>query len=130
MCTITNLRQANCETCWQPADPEVIWTLTPALDDFSISISMLVLWCAESASGASDLTSQMLSFLFYLSFIYAEPYIKLGRQMSLPQTACLALPGPIGPVPGTPNGRAWYVEEDEEEPSPVTLLTHMTLSAL
>ncbi|KAA6426411.1 MAG: hypothetical protein FRX49_03522, partial [Trebouxia sp. A1-2] len=44
-----------------------------------------------------------------------EPYAKLARQMALPQTACLALPGPIGPVPGTPNGRAWYNEEDEDE---------------
>ncbi len=34
--------------------------------------------------------------------------------MVLPQTACLALPGPIGPVPGTPNGRAWYSEEDDD----------------
>ncbi|DBA84147.1 TPA: hypothetical protein ACH3X1_006618 [Trebouxia sp. C0004] len=45
----------------------------------------------------------------------SEPYAKLARQMALPQTACLALPGPIGPVPGTPNGRAWYSEEDEDE---------------
>lgn len=45
----------------------------------------------------------------------AEPYAKLARQMALPQTACLALPGPIGPVPGTPTGRAWYQEEDEAE---------------
>ena len=33
--------------------------------------------------------------------------------MALPQTACLALPGPLGPVIGTPNGRAWFDEEDE-----------------
>ncbi|DBB02306.1 TPA: hypothetical protein ACH3X3_011319 [Trebouxia sp. C0006] len=44
-----------------------------------------------------------------------EPYAKLARQMALPQTACLALPGPIGRVPGTPNGRAWYSEEDEDK---------------
>lgn len=43
-----------------------------------------------------------------------EPYAKLARQMALPQTACLALPGPIGPVLGTPTGRAWYNEEDED----------------
>ena len=42
--------------------------------------------------------------------------------MALPQTACLALPGPIGPVPGTPNGRAWYSEEDEDE-SPTVSIT-------
>lgn len=35
--------------------------------------------------------------------------------MALPQTACLALPGPLGPVPGTPHGRAWFSEEDEAE---------------
>lgn len=35
--------------------------------------------------------------------------------MALPQTACLALPGPLGPVPGTPRGRAWFAEEDEVE---------------
>ena len=45
----------------------------------------------------------------------AEPYARLGRQMELPQTACLVLPGPLGPVPGTPQGRAWFDEEDEEE---------------
>ena len=45
---------------------------------------------------------------------HAEPFIKLGRQMSLPQTACLALPGPLGPVPGTTFGRAWYSEDDED----------------
>ena len=45
----------------------------------------------------------------------AEPYAKLARQMALPQTACLALPGPIGPVLGTPMGRAWYNEEDEDD---------------
>ena len=51
----------------------------------------------------------------------AEPYAKLARQMALPQTACLALSGPIGPVPGTPNGRAWYSEEDENESLTVRL---------
>ena len=35
--------------------------------------------------------------------------------MALPQTACLALPGPLGPVLGTPTGRAWFDEEDEAE---------------
>ena len=39
--------------------------------------------------------------------------------MALPQTACLALPGPLGPVPGTPKGRAWFREEDEAECSEV-----------
>jgi len=53
----------------------------------------------------------------------AEPYAKLARQMALPQTACLALPGPIGPVPGTPNGRAWYTEEDEDESATVSMTT-------
>lgn len=43
--------------------------------------------------------------------------------MALPQTACLALPGPIGPVPGTPNGRAWYNEEDEDESLTVSMTT-------
>ncbi len=52
----------------------------------------------------------------------AEPYAKLARQMALPQTACLALPGPIGPVPGTPNGRAWYSEEDEDESPTVSII--------
>lgn len=52
----------------------------------------------------------------------AEPYAKLGRQMALPQTACLALPGPLGPVAGTPNGRAWFDEEDEVEATEVQAL--------
>ncbi|KAL3131160.1 hypothetical protein ABBQ38_000465 [Trebouxia sp. C0009 RCD-2024] len=46
-----------------------------------------------------------------------EPYARLARQMALPQTACLALPGPLGPVLGTPTGRAWFHEEDEAEMS-------------
>lgn len=49
------------------------------------------------------------------SGLAAEPYARLGRQMALPQTACLALPGPLGPVPGTPSGRAWFDEEAEAE---------------
>lgn len=48
-----------------------------------------------------------------------EPYARLGRQMALPQTACLALPGPLGPVAGTPRGRAWFDEEDEAEATEV-----------
>lgn len=51
--------------------------------------------------------------------VVAEPYARLGRQMALPQTACLALPGPLGPVAGTPNGRAWFDEEDEAEAAEV-----------
>ena len=35
--------------------------------------------------------------------------------MALPQTACLALPGPLGPVLGTLNGAAWFGEDDEAE---------------
>lgn len=57
---------------------------------------------------------ELLDYLL-IPVCIAEPYAKLARQMALPQTACLALPGPIGPVPGTPTGRAWYNEEDEEE---------------
>ena len=43
--------------------------------------------------------------------------------MALPQTACLALPGPYGPVPGTSAGRAWYLEKDEEQDPAVRFKT-------
>ncbi len=35
------------------------------------------------------------------------PFAALARRMALPQTACLALPGPLV-VPGTDGGRAWH----------------------
>ena len=36
--------------------------------------------------------------------------------MALPQTASLALAGPLGPIPGTTQGKAWYNEDDEGRP--------------
>lgn len=45
-----------------------------------------------------------------------DAYAKLARQMALPQTASLALAGPVGPIPGTAWGRAWYAEDDEAQP--------------
>ena len=43
--------------------------------------------------------------------------------MALPQTASLALAGPLGPVPGTACGRAWYAEDDEVQPYTAVRLT-------
>ena len=62
-----------------------------------------------------SLFNVLLNEIRLKSGLAAEPYARLGLQMALPQTACLALPGPMGPVPGTPTGRAWFDEEDEAE---------------
>lgn len=70
---------------------------------------------ASHAIGAGGLLKPCLA---------AELYAKLGRQMALPQTACLALPGPLGPVLGTSKGRAWFDEEDEAEAIEVQAGTH------
>lgn len=50
--------------------------------------------------------------------------------MALPQTASLALPGPLGAVPGTIKGRAWFAEEDEEEPLSEVIAFVMMIAAL
>ena len=42
-----------------------------------------------------------------LPVFFAEPFAKLAAQMGLPQTATLALPGPM-PILGLPVGRAWF----------------------
>lgn len=42
----------------------------------------------------------------------AAPFAKLAVQMALPQTATLAVPGPL-PVAGTDGGRAWFQAFDE-----------------
>ena len=50
--------------------------------------------------------------------VHAEPFARLAQQMALPQTASLALSAPLGPVPGTAKGRAWFAEEDEDHHFP------------
>jgi predicted esterase len=41
------------------------------------------------------------------------PFAKLAQQLALPQTASLALPGPL-PVPETGGGRAWMTAFDDD----------------
>jgi predicted esterase len=40
-------------------------------------------------------------------------FARLARQLALPQTATLALPGPLE-VPGTEGGRAWHAAFEED----------------
>jgi hypothetical protein len=41
------------------------------------------------------------------------PTTALAQRMGLPQTACLALSGPL-PVPETDGGRAWFTMFDDD----------------
>lgn len=77
----------------------------------------LALWPAEFLLVGDMLMAplQATSVMQQAVCLHADAYAKLAHQMALPQTASLALAGPLGPIPGTTCGRAWYNEDDEAQ---------------